>query len=59
MPAGYSQPAYRALEAAGYRRVEDLAGASARALLALHGFGPKGLRMLREALAAKGLHLAP
>lgn len=27
-------------------------------LLALHGFGPRALRLLRDALAARGLHLA-
>ena len=59
MPSGYSQPAYRALERAGYRRIEDLDGVSSAALLKLHGFGPKGVRMLAEALEAKGLRLAP
>jgi hypothetical protein len=59
MPPGFPQPAYRALQQAGYRTLPDLDGASAESLLALHGFGPRGLRLLREALAAKGLRLAP
>ena len=52
---GRSNPAKRALGKAGYQSLKDLEGASEKELLALHGFGPKGIRILREALAAAGL----
>ena len=50
-------PATRALEAAGRRRLSQVAELSEAELLALHGMGPKAVRILREALAAKGLSL--
>jgi DNA-directed RNA polymerase alpha subunit len=50
-----SRPAQRALEAAGYARLEELAHVSEKDLLALHGFGPKGIRMLNAELARRGL----
>ncbi|WP_197679203.1 hypothetical protein [Auraticoccus monumenti] len=40
---------------AGYRTLESLAGASSEGLLAQHGFGPEGARLLDEALRAAGL----
>ncbi len=55
---GLSQPAQRALKAAGYTRLEQLAGVSEADLLALHGVGPKAIAALRQALAAQGLALA-
>lgn len=48
------RPAARALEAAGYRTLADLAGASERELLALHGVGPRAITLLR----ARGVELA-
>jgi hypothetical protein len=48
-------PATRALHAAGYARLEQLAGVPERELARLHGVGPKALRLLREALAERGL----
>ena len=51
---GLSNPARRALAHAGYTRLEQLREASAAELLRLHGFGPKGIRVLRAALAAQG-----
>lgn len=48
-------PARRALSSAGYKRLQDLTGATERDLLGLHGMGPKALRMLREALTLHGL----
>jgi hypothetical protein len=50
-----SRPAQRALEGAGYATLEDLTHVTEQELLALHGFGPNGLRRLNEALAARGL----
>ncbi|MGW4242599.1 DNA-binding protein [Nocardia sp. NPDC004722] len=57
-PRGIGAPATRALTAAGYTGVEQLAGVAERELLALHGMGPKAIRVLREALAARGLDLS-
>lgn len=56
-PRGMSAPSLRALAGAGYIRLEELDGASESALAALHGMGPKGMRILREALAERGLSL--
>ena len=50
-------PATRALTAAGYRSLEDLDGQSRTALLALHGVGPRAIRILDQALAELGLSL--
>jgi DNA-directed RNA polymerase alpha subunit len=50
-----SAPAARALEAAGIRNLQDLSARPEREVAALHGMGPKALRILREALAAAGL----
>lgn len=49
-----SRPAVRALEAAGYFRLDDLTHVTEKALLALHGMGPKGIRMLNAELAKHG-----
>jgi predicted flap endonuclease-1-like 5' DNA nuclease len=54
-PKGTGQPAIRALNGAGYIKFEQLAGASESELLKLHGVGPKSIRVINEALAAKGL----
>jgi hypothetical protein len=48
-----SRPAQRALDAAGYSRLEELTHVSEKDLLALHGFGPKGIRMLNAELAKR------
>lgn len=57
-PPGMSQPSLRALLGAGYTGLEQLAAVTAADLLKLHGMGPKGVRLLREALAARGLAFA-
>ncbi|GAA5528790.1 DNA-binding protein [Herpetosiphon gulosus] len=57
-PSKLSQPALRALHNAGYRSLAQLTQVSARELGKLHGMGPKGIRQLHEALAAKGLAFA-
>ncbi len=57
-PRGAGNPARRALEAAGYTRLEQLTGARRAELAKLHGVGPKVLRVLAEALAARGLSFA-
>lgn len=58
LPRGIGAPATRALVGAGYVRLEQLDGVSADRLGALHGVGPKAVRVLREALAERGMTLA-
>jgi predicted flap endonuclease-1-like 5' DNA nuclease len=58
LPQGIGRPATRALEAAGYTSLEQLAQVNERDLLKLHGVGPKAVRVLREALAERGLTFA-
>lgn len=53
-----SAPAARALEGAGITTLEQAAGLGETALLALHGIGPRGVAILRKALADLGLGLA-
>jgi hypothetical protein len=48
-PPGLSQPALRALVGAGYTSLEQVAAAGEVELLALHGVGPKAIRIFREA----------
>jgi hypothetical protein len=48
-------PATRALTAAGHLTLESLAGVVAADLLALHGVGPRAVRIINDALAAAGL----
>ncbi len=50
-------PAARALNGAGYHSLENLDGVSRTALLALHGVGPRAIRILDEAMSARGLSL--
>ncbi|SEF69652.1 DNA-binding protein [Paenibacillus sp. UNC499MF] len=57
-PAGLSKPALRALAGAGFQRLEQLTRVTEKELLQLHGMGPKGIKVLRPALAAKGLSFA-
>ena len=53
--AKLSAPARRALEGIGIRTLRDLSAHSEQQLLALHGFGPASLPILRDALKAVGL----
>jgi hypothetical protein len=45
------------LTAAGYTELSQLAGVPPAELSALHGVGPKALRLLQEALQAQGKSL--
>ncbi|GAA4780648.1 hypothetical protein GCM10023200_12380 [Actinomycetospora chlora] len=58
LPREVGRPATRALHAAGYTRLGQLEGVPGADLLALHGVGPKAVRLLREALAERGSDLA-
>jgi len=53
-----SSPANRALGLAGYYKLEQFTQVTEAELLKLHGMGPKGIRILREALQEKGLSFA-
>jgi hypothetical protein len=53
-PKGVAQPAQRALAAAGYANVDQLANAREAELAALHGMGAKALDILRNALKQRG-----
>ena len=57
-PAGLSAPARRALDGAGYVRLEQLTRVSEAELKKLHGMGPKAIDLLRAALEEKGLSFA-
>jgi hypothetical protein len=52
-------PATRALSSIGVTRLDELADRSEAELLALHGFGPRALGIIREALAAEGRAMRP
>ena len=58
LPAGMSNPARRALAMIGITQLDQLAAHRANEILDLHGMGPKGIRILREALNARGLAFA-
>jgi DNA-directed RNA polymerase alpha subunit len=57
-PMGLSAPARRALNGAGYVRLEQLTRVSEAELKKLHGLGPHGIDQIRRALDAKGLSFA-
>ena len=52
-------PATRALATLGITRLDQIADRSEAELLALHGFGPRALRIINEALAAHGQSMRP
>ena len=58
LPTGLAKPAQRALAGAGYTHLEQLTHVSEKEILALHGMGPKAIRLLRVALAEKGWSFA-
>ena len=57
LPRNIGAPATRALTAAGYTNLSQLAGVPVSELKKLHGVGPKALRLLQEALEQQGLSL--
>lgn len=58
LPTQLAKPARRALEGAGYLRLEQFTKLSEAEVLQLHGMGPKALEQIRKALIAKGLSFA-
>jgi hypothetical protein len=57
LPRGIGAPATRALTAAGYTELRQLAGVPRSELERLHGVGPRALRILQEELENRGLSL--
>lgn len=55
LPLGIGKPATRALLGAGLVTLDDVSTRSEAELLALHGVGPKAMRVLAEALAERGM----
>lgn len=53
-PQGLSQPALRALATARLTSLKQLTTVTEKEVAGLHGMGPKGANLLKEALAAKG-----
>ncbi|MFZ2241952.1 MAG: hypothetical protein WAV90_20745 [Gordonia amarae] len=56
-PRTMGKVAPRELAVNGITRFDQLPQWSERELLAIHGVGPKAIRILREELAARGLSL--
>lgn len=54
-PTSMGKVAPRELAAHGITRLDQLTTKSERELLAIHGVGPKAIRILREELASRGL----
>ncbi len=52
-------PATRALATIGVTKLDQVAGRSETELLALHGFGPRALNILRQALSERGQSFRP
>ena len=57
LPKGIGAPATRALTAAGYTDLRQLAGVPTSDLKKLHGVGPKALRVLQAELDKAGMSL--
>ena len=58
LPNGLSNPARRALAAAGCLRLEQVAKLSEAEVRQMHGIGPNALEKLRSALRERGLAFA-
>ena len=57
-PRAIGTVAARQLAGSGYTRYEQLTAVTTKELLAIHGVGPKAIRILDEELAARGLGFA-
>ncbi|MDH2426913.1 hypothetical protein [Sphaerisporangium sp. TRM90804] len=57
-PHRIGKTARRVLAAHGYTRYEELTGTTPAELLKIHGMGRKGIEILREELAVRGLSFA-
>ncbi|GAA2922948.1 hypothetical protein GCM10010458_00220 [Microbacterium luteolum] len=59
LPAAMGKVARRELALHGLTRLDQFDGTSEKELLAIHGVGPKAIRILREHLDRAGRMLAP
>lgn len=59
LPGKLSQPARRALASVGITGLEQLTTVSEAEIAKLHGMGPSGIKLLRQALAEHDLSFAP
>ncbi|WP_311259180.1 hypothetical protein [Microbacterium sp. WCS2018Hpa-9] len=59
LPASMGKVARRELALQGLTRLDQFDGVSESALLAIHGVGPKAIRLLREELESRGSALRP
>jgi hypothetical protein len=57
LPDNLGRPALRALHSAGITRIDQLTSWSKRELMALHGLGPKAIRLIEATLHDRGLGL--
>lgn len=57
LPPSIGRPATQAMLGAGLTTLEQVATQSESELLAMHGVGPKAVRILRDVLAAQGMSL--
>lgn len=57
-PLGIGKVAHRELAVNGYTRYEELTKVTSAEILAIHGVGPKAVRILEEELTARGLAFA-
>lgn len=55
IPQGVGRPALRALSGLGYTTLNQLAAMTEQELLALHGVGPKSIKVLKLAFKEHGL----
>ncbi|TSB45991.1 DNA-binding protein [Alkalicoccobacillus porphyridii] len=58
LPQNIGSPARRALKAKGFTEVGQLTEITEKELLALHGVGPKAIRILKEYLTKQGQSFA-
>ncbi|WP_269303235.1 hypothetical protein [Aeromicrobium sp. HA] len=59
LPTSIGRPATHALHAAGITTLAQVSERSEAEVLSLHGVGLKAVRLLREALADRGLRFRP
>ena len=58
LPRSIGNPATQALNGFGITRLDQLTKVTEAEVARLHGVGPKAVRILREALAEKGMSFA-
>lgn len=59
LPTRIGRPATRALAAAAITTLAEVSRRTERELLAMHGFGPRAVRLLPEALDQRGFVFGP